>query len=272
MQVTFDPAQLGRRGVHRLGAGLGQPPDERRHFLPGGGQQGRGHLGVGLQRPRSADHAERQRAQQDHLPPETRRCRAPPSEHPGSAITRQCPRAGHHQGRGHQPEHHANRHVGQRPQQIPPGRGVGQQPLAALQPPDQSVGHLDRPWPVGRHDRHPRPLQRPAALRAGQPPHGQQAHRREQHPDPGRQGDDAEHGDDEQRGASQRVRGQGQSATAGQAGPPGQPAEARAIAHRYLPRRSVISASIVWAGGTDLGGVNPTFSRAATSSACGVMA
>ena len=103
-------------------------------------------------------------------------------------IEHQRPHARDDQERGQQPQDHAHRHVDQHPEQVTPGRGVGQQPLAALQPPDQPVGELHRPGPVRRGDRHPRPVPRPVALPAGQPPHGQQASRREQDPDPRGQG------------------------------------------------------------------------------------
>ncbi len=75
------------------------------------------------------------------------------------------------------PERHADRHVDQGPQQVPPGRGVGQQPLAPLQPADQPIADFVRPGPVGRGDAHARPFQREAALLAGPAAHAQQGHR-----------------------------------------------------------------------------------------------
>jgi hypothetical protein len=100
VQVTLDPAQLRRGGVHRLGAGLGQPAHLRGHRLPGGGQQRCGGPGVCSQQQRSGHDTEWQQTQKEHLPPETRRGRAPPAEEQLSAVGQHRPYARDHHEHG----------------------------------------------------------------------------------------------------------------------------------------------------------------------------
>jgi hypothetical protein len=76
-------------------------------------------------------------------------------------------------------------------------RRIAKDPPAAPEHPEQLVGRLGRPGPVRRRDRHPRPLERPAALQAGVPAHRKQALRREHYPEPGRQQENASQGGDD---------------------------------------------------------------------------
>ena len=142
VQVPFDPAQFRRRRVHRIPARLGQLAYPRGHLFPGRCQQRRSGDSVHSQQPRPRDDAGRQHAQEEHLRQETVGCGAVPCVQQSPGIVHQGQRAGDEQECGQQPEYHADRHVDQCPQQVPPGRRIAKDPLAAPEHPEQLVGRL----------------------------------------------------------------------------------------------------------------------------------
>ena len=181
MQVAFDPAQLRRRRVHRVQRdSVARPPAPPPSWsAPAATEAWRG-----LQQPRPGDDAGRQHAAGI---PDQETCGA---HRPSSTSF------------VYQVHVTATRNAGSSPsttltgtltrvQSTPPGRRVAKDPPAAPERPHQPVGRLgDRTG--RRRDRHPRPLERQAALPVGLPPHREQALRREHHPEPGRQQENAD--------------------------------------------------------------------------------
>ena len=180
VQVALDPAQLGRGGVHRLGAGLGQLAYLGGHRLPGRGQQRCGGPAMGLQQQRpdeghqvpacpgrapaprnlaarcsTSRTATRQRsATTTHTPATTMNAGSSPR-----TMLTGTPTSAHSRSRQVAGSVSSHRHRCSRPiSPLVSSTGRGRYGVAIVTP-DQCRAQL--------------------ALGAGQPPQGQQAHRRE---------------------------------------------------------------------------------------------
>ena len=206
---------------------------------------------------------ERQHAQEEHLRPET--VAAPCS----TSRTAQRPEVGHHASTrrrrpGTRAAARAPRSTGTSTSVHSRSRQVAGSVSSHLQRCSRPISPLVSSTGRGRYGvaivtpDHSRAQRR---CGAGQPPHGQQALRREQDPDPGGQGEQGEQGGDEQQQADQRDHRQDHPANAGQQGQPDQPAGRRRCADSSVPPAPDLSQrlSIMWAGGPHLGGANSTF-------------
>ena len=262
VQVPLDPAQFGRRSVHRLGAGLGSAGPPARPSPPGSGPAA---TTAAQACALSSQRSQRRRPGGSRLRKNT--CpqkpggavlHQPNSKLPPSATNVHLPATDHE--RGQQPEHHAHRHVDQRPEQVPPGRGIGEQPLAALQPPDQPVGRSP-PAGAGRASRSSPPTTaapsgaacwpasaRPAGSSARAAPRSPRKAR-------GRESTEATNSGSPASAATASTSPRTQTCRVRWASRP------KALVPSlipYLPLRICPSASIVRVGGPHLGGVNST--------------
>jgi hypothetical protein len=195
MQIAFDTAQLGCRGVPHLGAGLGQ-------LASGGGEQDSAELRVGLEDPGRAVGAGGQCGQAG---------RQASGDELHAVLVEGVRRGGlpnefdalDEQRHGDEAKDQAHRDVGQVPQQVAPGRRVGQQPAAAPQLTDQARFLVGRLGTVRGGYLDPGPLPRPAALALGQAAHPEQDRRGQEHAEAEQEEGDGQHRCDKQRDAGE---------------------------------------------------------------------
>jgi hypothetical protein len=180
VQVTLDPADLGRSGVEGLGPGPRQLADPQRQLgRPGRRQHRAGHQRVTAEQPGCRRHSDTDdpQAEQDQR---ARRVagKGGRRDRPHQLGPDELDEAGQDDRRGQRGQQPADQ-VHQDPPQVPPGGLVGQQPA---KPPGQRQRMITagRRRPVRISDRHAAPLAGQPPGLAGQAPHrGQRARSRE---------------------------------------------------------------------------------------------